>query len=336
MIQKRAFASYMTAAPAYEASKGHMHVGLNDRSRIATPGSTHLIPLAAKLSEKARSDMNGMTGGEDSLTLTASSSYGSFYEGQIENIIDGNAGTFAWYGGGCKAGDYYQVNLSKPSTVYGIHIQNGSTAEKPDDTFPYAKLTYTTDGTSWQDVNGTEYGEYATTVDVTVRLENVKAVRYECMRGNARWPSMREFTLDLGSVETPEVPEFTTEIIRTTDEEGWTVYNNGNERNMIDGNDATYVDYAVRWNPGVEGEGRMIPGDYVGVKLSRPVTLATIHVVGGGSASDDYIKNGTLQYSMNGTDWYDIQSYLNQSIINADVSARNIEAQYVRLVQNEI
>ena len=50
------------------------------------------------------------------------------------------------------------------------------------------------------------------------------------MGGSGKWPSMREFKVDLqpGAADT-----FTKEVIRTT--EGWTVYNNGNENNAIDG-----------------------------------------------------------------------------------------------------
>lgn len=44
-------------------------------------------------------------GEEAPLKITASSSYDSFYGGtSIENIIDGNEDTYAWYGGNDAVG----------------------------------------------------------------------------------------------------------------------------------------------------------------------------------------------------------------------------------------
>lgn len=171
-------------------------------------------------------------------------------------------------------------------------------------------------------------------VDVSgIEIENVVAVRYECTQkgsGN-KWPSMREFKVST----TPETGvEFTKEVIRTQD--GWTPYQ-GEESNLIDENTQTSIWYNVRQNGNPANT--TIKGDYVGVKLSQPITLGKIDILQGKNGNDgDYFKNVKLQYSVNGTDWKDIpgvEPFKNTRHIQVDLSDKNIEAQYLRLENQE-
>lgn len=171
-------------------------------------------------------------------------------------------------------------------------------------------------------------------VDVSgIEIENVVAVRYECTQkgsGN-KWPSMREFKVST----TPETGvEFTKEVIRTQD--GWAPYQ-GEESNLIDENTQTSIWYNVRQNGNPANT--TIKGDYVGVKLSQPITLGKIDILQGKNDNDgDYFKNVKLQYSVNGTDWKDIpgvEPFKNTRHIQVDLSDKNIEAQYVRQENQE-
>ena len=171
-------------------------------------------------------------------------------------------------------------------------------------------------------------------VDVSgIDIENVVAVRYECTQkgsGN-KWPSMREFKVST----TPETGvEFTKEVIRTQD--GWAPYQ-GEESNLIDENTQTSIWYNVRQNGNPANT--TIKGDYVGVKLSQPITLGKIDILQGKNGNDgDYFKNVKLQYSVNGTDWKDIpgvEPFKNTRHIQVDLSDKNIEAQYLRLENQE-
>ena len=171
-------------------------------------------------------------------------------------------------------------------------------------------------------------------VDVSgIEIENVVAVRYECTQkgsGN-KWPSMREFKVST----TPETGvEFTKEVIRTQD--GWAPYQ-GEESNLIDENTQTSIWYNVRQNGNPANT--TIKGDYVGVKLSQPITLGKIDILQGKNGNDgDYFKNVKLQYSVNGTDWKDIpgvEPFKNTRHIQVDLSDKNIEAQYLRLENQE-
>lgn len=327
-----AYNYFSNASSKLIRSQNSVRVQINDTIMVS-PGSTHLIPLAQVLQEKLAGPINEYVAGgeaEQPLVISASSSFTSWFSGKIEDIIDGNNDTAAWYGGYEGVGQYFQVDFSKPTTIYGIHILNG-TKEKIDDTFGYAKLQYSTNGIDFKDLNKEIYGEYTSQVDVTnIEFENVVAVRYVCSQvgsGN-KWPAMREFTV---STVPDQQEEFTKELIRTSADEGWSVYS-GKDDNAIDGNRDTAVSYAVRW--GGEPNNTMIVGDYIGVKLSKPITLGKINLLQGeNDSTNDYIKNAQLQYSVDGSEWISLGDvYKETRNIVTDLSDRNIVAQYVRIV----
>ena len=331
-----AFDLYMAGSGSYATSQTYTKEMYNASPAVVTPGSTHLIPLAKTLEAALSDPMNDYVAGdvERPLKITAEASFQTWQSGKPADIIDGNSGTYAWYNGAEGVGQYYQVNFSKPTTIYGVHIENGAGKEKPDDTFGYAKLKYQAEGSDeWKELeNGKEYGPYAAKVDVAgLEIENVTAVRYECSRvgGSGKWPSMREFKVDLqpGVADT-----FTKEVIRTT--EGWTVYNNGNENNAIDGDEGTSVHYNVRQGDPTNGDS-MIAGDYFGVKLSEKITLGKIKIVQGNNDTHaDYMQNCDLEWSVDGQKWTKIATFENKRTIEIDVSDKDIQAQYVRIKNN--
>ena len=306
-----------------------------DSSTSVTPGSTCLIPFGEWMEEEIGATISNIAMGEEApLKITASSSYDSFYDGtSIENIIDGNEDTYAWYGGYDAVGQYYQLNLSKPTTVYGIHVINGSTSAKPNDTYGKAKLQYQQEGSEdWLDVNGEEYGDYATRADVTdITLENVVAVRYICTEAGGKWPSMREFSLDLEPQSSD--PTFTMEVIYTQE---WTNGVPSGVANLIDGNEDTSYHFPVRQHldPGTGYRDQMKAGDYYGVKLSEPITLGEIRIVQGVNNNSDYMKNATLEYSLDNSSWTPLATFTDQKVITFDASDLNVEVQYIRLRQN--
>ena len=304
-----------------------------DSSTSVTPGSTCLIPFGEWMEEEIGATISNIAMGEEApLKITASSSYDSFYGGtSIENIIDGNEDTYAWYGGNDAVGQYYQLNLSKPTTVYGIHVINGTSA-KPEDTYGKAKLQYQQEGSKdWLEV-GEEYGDYATRADVTnITLENVVAVRYICTEAGGHWPSMREFSLDLEPQSSD--PTFTMEVIYTQE---WTNGVPSGVANLIDGNEDTSYHFPVRnhFASGTEYRDQMKAGDYYGVKLSEPITLGEIRIVQGVNHNSDYMKNATLEYSLDNSSWTPLATFTDQKVITFDASDLNVEAQYIRLRQN--
>ncbi|MDO4451853.1 MAG: beta-N-acetylglucosaminidase domain-containing protein [Lachnospiraceae bacterium] len=328
-----AFNHYNTGYSALLSSQNCERKMLNG-SAMVSPGSTHLIPLAKKLQKKLSGPVNDYaTGGAGSqqVKMTATSNISGWHQGPIGNIIDGNDKTHAWANTEEKVGQYFQVEFNKPVTVYGIHIINGANQDnKHQDTFGTAQLKYKVQGSEeWKLVSQDTYRDYAEFVDVSqIELENVVAVRYECTEkgsGN-KWPAMREFKV----ATMPENAEnFTKTVIRTSDKEGWKVYS-GKETDLVDDNLNTVVHYNVRQQS--QPANTTIVGDYVGVKLSKPIVLGKINIAQGkANPDDDYFKHVDLEYSMDNKTWTKIEHFENKRDISIDVSDRNITAQYVRL-----
>lgn len=328
-----AFNHYNTGYSVLLSSKKHERKMLNG-SAMVSPGSTHLIPLADKLQKKLSGPVNDYaTGGVGSqqVEMTATSNISGWHQGPIGNIIDGNDKTHAWANTEEKVGQYFQVEFNKPVTVYGIHIINGANQDnKHQDTFGTAQLKYKVQGSEeWKLVSQDTYRDYAEFVDVSqIELENVVAVRYECTEkgsGN-KWPAMREFKV---STMPENAENFTKTVIRTSDKEGWKVYS-GKETDLVDDNLNTVVHYNVRQQS--QPANTTIVGDYVGVKLSKPIVLGKINIAQGkANPDDDYFKHVDLEYSMDNKTWTKIEHFENKRDISIDVSDRNITAQYVRL-----
>lgn len=328
-----AFNHYNTGYSALLSSQNCERKMLNG-SAMVSPGSTHLIPLAKKLQKKLSGPVNDYaTGGAGSqqVKMTATSNISGWHQGPIGNIIDGNDKTHAWANTEEKVGQYFQVEFNKPVTVYGIHIINGANQDnKHQDTFGTAQLKYKVQGSEeWKLVSQDTYRDYAEFVDVSqIELENVVAVRYECTEkgsGN-KWPAMREFKV---STMPENAENFTKTVIRTSDKEGWKVYS-GKETDLVDDNLNTVVHYNVRQQS--QPANTTIVGDYVGVKLSKPIVLGKINIAQGkANPDDDYFKHVDLEYSMDNKTWTKIEHFENKRDISIDVSDRNITAQYVRL-----
>lgn len=325
-----AIQNFADGTVAYENSKKHDRPTISGSTK-AQPGSKRLVPFAEAVRDGISNKINDLVNGGENLVITASTNISNVYSGKIENIVDGKADTFIWNGQYEAVGQYYQISLSKPTTIYGVDILNG-TPSKKDDTFGTAKVQYTTDGTTWNDVNSKTYGPYAESVKISgIEIDNVVGLRYistEVGSGN-KWPAMREFSIATSPQES-EVPTFTSEVIRTTD--GWSVYS-GKESNIIDGDETTSVHYNVRQsgNPA----NTSIAGDYVGVRLSEPIILGKIKILQGPSAGgNDWFKNATLEYSLDGTNYIEIKKCINEQDISLDLSDQNIEAQYIRLRNN--
>lgn len=324
-----AFNHYNTGYSALLSSEKHERKMLNG-SAMVSPGSTHLIPLAKKLQKKLSGPVNDYaTGGAGSqqVKMTATSNITSWYQGSIGNIIDGNDKTHVWTNQYEEKGQYYQVNFNKPVTVYGIHIING-TKDKRQETFGKAQLKYQVKGSNeWKPVNSDIYSDYQEFVDVSqIELENVVAVRYECTEKGSqnKWTAMREFKV---STMPENAEDFTKTVIRT--QEGWSVHQ-GEEQNLVDEDLNTVVWYNVRQRN--QPANTTIPGDYVGVKLSKPIVLGKINIAQGKANPDgDYFKHVDLEYSMDNQTWKTLKHFDETRDISIDVSDQNITAQYVRL-----
>lgn len=323
-----ALENFTDATIAYEASKNHNRPTLGGSTK-AQPGTKRLLPFMESIRDTISPEMNEIVG-NNRLNISVKTNISSIYEGKLENVLDGKSETFVWFGVYEEVGQYVQLNLNKPMTLYGLSILNG-TPGKPGDTFAKGKVQYTTDGTSWLDMVPQEYDNYPVNINIKdVEIENVVGVRYICtgVSSSKKWSAMREFTLH--TTKEKEAQLVDSEVIRTQDE--WQIYS-GAESNLFDDDENSAVWYASRsTNDYTENKDATIPGHYLGVKLSEPILLGNIEILGGPTpTSGDYFHDAILEYSLDGINYTPIQAIKNQRDVNLDVASKNIHAQYVRL-----
>ena len=291
-----AFDAYMAGVEANANSKNHIKQG-RDGIEYVDPGSTHLMPLVETIDEAIADEIRAYVfeDAETPVEISASASFTSYYAGSTANIVDGDANTYAWYGDYDAVGQYYQVNLSRPATVYGVDILNG-TSTKLDDTFGSAKLQYTTDGSTWVDVpNGATTSTYQSSLSVSgLELANVVAVRYICTATGGKWPSMREFTVHL-----------------TDAGAGGLAYTNVEAYAEIE----TSIGLDQHEFPATD-DVTLEAGEYIGLKLDRIHELAALDV----AVSVDGIS---LQVSENSVEWTDVET-----------GAVSGNARYIRLLND--
>lgn len=323
----KAWDSYSLAMELMESSKHH-----NRQTRTgvteALPGSKRLRPFVETVSSILSKDIDNIVGDKDKLVLTAETNL-TKYDGDIKNVIDGNKSTHFWSNMYEAVGQYIQVNLSKPTKIYGVNILNGTQA-KPADTFGFAKVQYTLDNENWIDMDSQEFGPYMENVEISdVEIEDVVAVRYIATQTSTgkKWPAMREFEIYLDRNQNKEEVERTVFISPE-----WGIYE-GSESALFDDSSSTGVWYHTRYNNSYgEDKNSVLAGDIIGIELSRPITLGEIFISGGKVLNHgDYLKNFDLEYSMDGVNYTLIQSYTNTRDARIDLSDQNIKAKFVRL-----
>ncbi len=291
-----AFNNYTAGSSKLSTSKTYTKKMVDGSNKVVTPGSTHLIPLAEELNELVAGPVNDYVfeGKGSKVEITPTSSYSTWYSGAIANISDNDPSTFAWHDGAEATGAYFQLNLSEPTTIYGVDILNG-TASKNDDTFGYGKVLYKVEGSNeWKALDGKEYGPYAATVKISdVEIKNVIAVRYECSRvgGSGKWTAMREFNI------VTEAPHKTTAY---TNVEAYVDH-------------ATVIGYDNAKLNALNGV-TLKAGEYIGIKLDRihEITSITKNLTNGNGLTLEVGKNE-----------HEMSEY---------VVGKNVDARYVRLI----
>src|SRR5699024_12592139 len=73
----------------------------------------------------------------------------------------------------------------------------------------------------------------------------------------------------------------------------------GDEENVFDGSDSTYITYS--------SPNSIAVGEYVGVMYNRAITVNSIEFKMGNTNLHDTFTSAKLQYTVNGSEWIDIE-----------------------------
>lgn len=308
---------YSQAQALVERSKSYDHMTLSG-SQAALPGSKRLRPFVDKLSERLAGPVGSLID-ETKVIVTPITSRSDSPSQAIANMVDGSASTYAqWQSpNSAKTGDYIGVSFSRSILLNDIEFLMSDSATSNKNTFKTVKLQYTEDGKQWVDLNDKTYGNKAITIKEEGLNVTVKGVRVVATEDTPDiWLACREIIYNKA-----DQPEQVAKplVIKSSN----LSYYAGNDSNLLDKDDSTFGWF----------QPNAAKDDFVGVDLQNVIDIDSVRFVMG--SGGDYWKDYELQYSLDGNTYTTLKSYTQseaQKIVEENVSASNIQARYVRLL----
>ena len=310
---------YSEAQAAFEQSKtyGFHYV---DHTEYAEVGVQHIVPFIKFMGESLSGVVSSIVNPNKVITTFITNRKDS-PTGNTTNAFDNNAATEIVYKSPNKIeeGTFVGVKYNKKVKVNNIEFLMGAKANL-NDTMAKAKIQYTEDGKTWVDLNDEIY-----TSPQEIRVDNldleVQGIRLIATEAKENtWLGVRDISVN----KTASQDEINTTIIKTPE---WSIYNNGNEANLTDGNDSSSIWY-VTHKPGDITR----VGDYVGVDLGKVINVGKVHLAVGAGDGDKWTKY-KLEYSSDNINWTTFKEYegtaSGKDVIDEDFEG--IEARYVRI-----
>ena len=310
---------YSEAQAAFEKSKtyGFHYV---DHTEYAEVGVQHIVPFIKFMGESLSGVVSSIVNPNKVITTFITNRKDS-PTGNTTNAFDNNAATEIVYKTPNKIdeGTFVGVKYNKKVKVNTIEFLMGAKANL-NDTMAKAKIQYTEDGKTWVDLNDEIY-----TSPQEIRVDNldleVQGIRLIATEAKENtWLGVRDISVN----KTASKDEINPTVIKTPE---WSIYNNGNEANLIDGNDNSSIWY-ITHRPGDITR----VGDYVGVDLGKVINVGKVHLAVGADGTDKWTKY-KLEYSSDNTNWTTFKEYegaaSGKDVIDEDFEG--IEARYVRI-----
>ena len=310
---------YSEAQAAFEKSKtyGFHYV---DHTEYAEVGVQHIVPFIKFMGESLSGVVSSIVNPNKVITTFITNRKDS-PTGNTTNAFDNNAETEIVYKTPNKIeeGTFVGVKYNKKVKVNTIEFLMGAKANL-NDTMAKAKIQYTEDGKTWVDLSDEIY-----TSPQEIRVDNldleVQGIRLIATEAKENtWLGVRDISVN----KTASKDEINPTVIKTPE---WSIYNNGNEANLIDGNDNSSIWY-VTHKPGDITR----VGDYVGVDLGKVINVGKVHLAVGAGDGDKWTKY-KLEYSSDNINWTTFKEYegtaSGKDVIDEDFEG--IEARYIRI-----
>ncbi len=232
------------------------------------------------------------------------------YEGALENIMDGDDGTYCWFDQNLHAGAYILIDLEEEMDIYDLQILFGTQYEFKDQWTGVVQYS-----TSYQADTFVDIGTIGSTT--YVKDFNNSPVRARFLRlyspaGSEHWCSIKEIKIN--------------KLVRTVVYDGGvTGIHDGLLNNMFDGDETTYC-----WFNGKPTAGSSITYD-----IGSVIDLYNIYMVFGNAAGDDGWSEW-IQYSEDGINFINVgDSKIGSMIFNYDF-ATPVKARYLRLYAEDV
>lgn len=314
---------------AFEQSQQY---GFDYRGEVmyAEVGNQHILPFTEELLKTTSDKLNAYLNPEnqklEETVIVAVNGNASTRGYDLQKVTDGNLSTYIEITRQQQAGDYVGMIFNFPVHVKEVQIDLWK-EDSPKNLFYEGVMEYTADGKNWIEFDQSmqPVGRELKTITVSNIDMELRGFRYRCTDTNNldRWLTIREIQYNMSNKTQERVEYYKGTLIRT---EGWRVYQ-GDEGNVTDGNDGTFVWY----DPGNENTSRA--GDYIGLDLGEVKKIGVIHIVLGGDRNDKW-ESYEVQLSVDNEEWVSIGSYTGTYAVtdSIDLELDGPEARYVRLV----
>ncbi len=234
---------------------------------------------------------------------------------------------------GLPAGSYIQYTLTEPMKLTGVTFAQGGSAA--GDVITDGSIQYLDDQGQWQTIAEVN-GDKVQTFDFSDEDITTTAVRVQNDAFKKIWWRVGEFNVEFSADTSSKPIEY--DVIRT---ELWAV-KGGNESNLYDGDDTSYVYYDPdgNGNPNNINDDDFMVDQFLGYDLGKVAELASIHLVVGNSAKvTDKIVKYTIETSLTGEDgsWTAVPDYESYTGHTDAVDTLNIklsepiQARYIRV-----
>lgn len=329
--ESAAWSHYSQASAYLTASQNYSKELINNGTIKVSPGSKRIIPFLNKLNTTLSPVVISMID-DSKLFATFITNRTDTPSGSVDNILDGDVASSAVFQSPAAIyeGDFVGVKFSKSIEINDIRFVLGDGKNH----FDQGKLQYTEDGQTWKDLELVDMenlfnGVINQVQDVVVEKENLPegltamGIRFVATRDNERdaWLDVREIVINKAAAEEEDgtVAAYEGTVFVPS---GYSVWD-GSVSDVTDGSDSTFIWYSTPGNT-------VAVGDYVGLDLGSEVSIGAIHFA---MSSGDCLSNYTLQYSVDGTNYTDIETFTTLTA-DADLSGQGVTARYVRVKNN--
>lgn len=275
--------SYAEAQALYERSQTYGFAYYGQGTIYAEAGRKYITPFVANIlkyvAEEVKEVVNPEVVPSSKYTGTYSrTSAWTVYEGEEENMTDGDDSTSVWYrtvSDASPAGDYIQLDLGAEKQVGRVRVLVGQSGNA--DKWVKYHLKYSVDGQTWTDKESfTGVASGMDTYEVDLNGASARYLRVENDQAVSKWVKFSEFSAYSPAEGVPEGKMDYTNIA-----------------------DADWdVEYGEASSRVVPKTGAVLqPGEYIGLKLSRIRAVNGITVTGAGT------EKLTLEKSINQSEW---------------------------------
>ena len=227
---------------------------------------------------------------------------------------------------GLPAGSYIQYTLTEPMKLSSVTFAQGGSAA--GDVITDGSIQYLDAEGQWQTIAEVN-GDKVQTFDFSDEDITTTAVRVQNDAFKKIWWRVGEFNVEFSADTSSKPIEYN--IIRT---ERWAVYQ-GNEANLYDGNDGTFVWYDPDGSGNTTGDDFMVD-DFLGYNLGKVAKLDSAHIVVGNGSSSDKLKVYAIETSVDGQEWTAVSGYERyegkaSGTDVLDIDLGGVQAQYIRI-----